>query len=200
MEEGDVPGNEPQLDLSVRELRRRLEEILARPKATRRDAEEAVEAAQAIADLMDAEERALRLVSGRADLSSPAERPPEILTGLTLHEAARAVLAQAGWPMHVRDLAVRVKTGLWHNPRGKDANAKQLALQLAARLPRHPEIFRRVAPNTFALAGWGDNPPRKERPKPLIGIFASDGTHAARDIDEELETILEDERNQWRSY
>jgi len=189
----------PDLDMSIRELRRSLEEILARPKVTRRDAEEAVEAAQAIADLMRAEERALRLIAARADGASRPERPPEILDGLTLHEAARAVLARAGWPMHVGELAVGVKARGWRNPRGRNADAKQLAQQLAARLPRYPETFRRVAPNTFALTEWGDNPPRKERPKPLIGIFASDGSLPARDSEEELEHYFDDERNQWRS-
>lgn len=190
------------LSKGLRELKDRLERIMARPKATPRDADEASEAAKALADLLRGEQRALRLLEGSAQ-----ERPrppasgatPNSLAGLTLHEAARSVLEDAGWPMHVRDLAVRVKAGAWRNPRGKNATAPQLAQQLAARLPRYPETFRRVAPNTFALTEWGDNPPRKERPKPLIGIIASGGEYAARDIDEELGIIFEDERNQWRS-
>lgn len=187
---------------SVDALKRRLEEILARPKVTSRDAEEAVEAAQIIADIIRCEERALRLLEHPAEhTKTPTARGrgEGPLAGLTLHEAARRVLAKAGWPMHVRDLAVRIKIGGWKNPRGKDAKPPQMAPQIAARLPRYPEIFRRFAPNTFGLTEWGDNPPLKERPKPLIGIFRSDGSLQAENIDEELEHYFDDERNQWRS-
>jgi hypothetical protein len=194
-------GGEPEVDMSIRELKRRLEEILARPKVTRRDAEEAVEAAQAIADLMRAEERALRLVAGgEGEARSPGPVQRRTLAGLTLHAAAEHVLRKYGWPMHVKELALTILSEGWTSPRARETTVPRLALQLASRLPRYPERFRRTAPNTFSLAEWGNDPPRKERPRPLIGIFASDGTHAARDIDQELETVFEDERNQWRSY
>lgn len=189
---------------SIDELKARLEEILARPKLTSRDAEEAVEAAQIIADLLRCEERALRLFedldpAGSSGTPTTHARSGSKLVGLTLHEAARRVLAEAGWPMHASDLAVRIKVGGWRSPRRKSATPAQLVAQLAARLPRYPETFRRVAPNTFALTEWGDNPPRAERPKPLIGVIKSDGSLPAADIDEELEHVYEDERNQWRS-
>jgi hypothetical protein len=101
--------------------------------------------------------------------------------------------------MHASDLAVRIKLDGWRNPRTKGGTSARLVAQLAARLPRYPETFRRVAPNTFALSEWGDNPPRAGRPKPLIGVMRSDGSLPAADLDEELEHVYDDERNQWRS-
>ncbi len=187
---------------SVDALKRRLEEILARPKVTSRDAEEAVEAAQIIADIIRCEERGLRLLehpAGHTKTPTARGRSEGPLAGLTLHEAARRVLAEAGWPMHVRDLAVRIKIGGWKNPRGKDVKPPQLAPQIAARLPRYPETFRRFAPNTFGLTEWGDSPPLRERPKPLIGIIKTSGEFSAENIDEELAHYFDDERNQWRS-
>ncbi len=188
---------------SVESLKRLLQEILARPKVTSHDADEAVEAAQIIADLIRCEERALRLLDQPAEHAETSAAGRRLdgrpLAGLTLHEAARRVLAKAGWPMHVRDLAVRIKIGGWKNPRGKDVKPPQLAPQIAARLPRYPETFRRFAPNTFGLTEWGDNPPLKQRPKPLIGIIKTSGEFSAENIDDELAHYFDDERNQWRS-
>lgn len=169
------PGSSEALTAGLAELKRRLEEIMSRPKATARDAEEAAEAAKALAELMRGEERALRLL--RATLPADRGREPVQpragglpLAGLSLHEAARRVLETAGWPMHVRDLGVRIKAGGWRHPRSTNARPDQIEYQLAARLPRHPETFKKFAPNTFGLAAWGDSPPRREAPKPRLGI------------------------------
>jgi hypothetical protein len=171
---------EPQVEGLTRgleELKRRLEEIMARPKATARDAEEAAEAARALADLLRGEERALRLLrsSGAAQTGArPARRPGALpLEGLTLHEAARRVLEAAGWPMHVRELGVRIKAGGWRHPRAAHPRPDQIEYQLAARLPRHPETFKKFGPNTFGLTAWGDTPPLPERPKPRLGLASS---------------------------
>lgn len=149
---------------------------MSRPKATARDAEEAAEAATALADLLRGEERALRLLRG-ASAAPPGGRSPHgpgalPLEGLTLHEAARRVLEAAGRPMHVRELGVRIKAGGWRHPRTAHAPPDRIEHQLAARLPRHPETFQRFGPNTFGLTAWGDAPPRRERPKPRLGLVS----------------------------
>ncbi len=194
-------ANPSALSISIDELKRKLEEILARPKVTRHDAEEAVEAAQAIADLMRAEERALRLIDGgsREAPSRSGSTTGGTLAGLTLHEAARRVLQEAGWPMHARDLAVRIKAGGWRHPRSKNARPDQIVFQLAARLPRYPEIFRRVAPNTFALAEWGDSPPRTERPQPRFGLFTGPGGNLSEWIGNHPEAPFEGADEPWPS-
>jgi hypothetical protein len=172
------PGSPDDLTAGLTELKRRLEEIMSRPKATVRDAEEAAEAAKALAELMRGEERALRLL-GTAPAADREPRPSVPrpgglpLEGLPLHEAARRVLETGAWPMHVRDLGVRIKAGGWRHPRSAKARPDQIEYQLAARLPRHPETFKKFAPNTFGLAIWGDSPPRTEAPKPHLGIPSS---------------------------
>ncbi len=156
-------------------LKERLEEIMRRPKVTPRDADEAGEAAKALADLLRGEERALRLLrAGGAASDDEETKQPYLLTGLTLHEAAQRVLEDAGWPMHVRELGTLIKTRGWRHPRSTNAPPDQIQFQLAARLPRHPDVFKKFAPNTFGLAKWGDSPPRTERPKPRLGLFGSD--------------------------
>jgi hypothetical protein len=167
------------------ELKRRLEGIMSRPKTTVRDAEEAAEAAKALADLLRGEERALRLLrtappeptpsTGTSDDAARAARPPggQHLDGLPLHEAARRVLETWGWPMHVEELGLRIKGGGWHHPRSRDAKPNQIQYQLAAQLPRHPETFRKFGPNRFGLARWGDSPPRTAAPKPRLGTPSS---------------------------
>lgn len=176
---------------------------MARPKATVRDAEEAAEAAKALAELMRGEERALRLlrVSTAPDPGTSRRAGPRRsglpLEGLSLHEAARRVLEHCGWPMHVRDLGVRIKSGGWRHPRSANPRPDQIQYQLAARLPRHPEIFKKFGPNTFGLAEWGDSPPRTERPKPRLGIFSSSGPFEHLEGDELMEAYFEDESNQW---
>jgi hypothetical protein len=167
------------------ELKRRLEEIIRRPTVTARDAEQAAEAARALADLLRGEERALRLLrtaaavsprtaegrgSDRAGERGPGQLP---LAGLTLHEAAYRVLSGCGWPMHARELGARIKAGGWRHPRSAKPRPDQIYYQLAARLPRHPETFRKLGPNTFGLTEWGDAPPKRQAPEPRLGTFRS---------------------------
>lgn len=188
-------------------LKERLEEIMRRPKVTSRDADEAAEAARALADLLRGRERALRVIG--AGEPSPAvdrdradtQQPGRSLAGLPLHEAARRVLARGGWPMHVRELGVAIKAGGWRHPRSTRARPDQIEYQLAARLPRHPETFRKFAPNTFGLTLWGDSPPRTERPKPRIGRMGHGPDHrgpSARELAEHPEEwydeMVRDER------
>jgi len=172
-----TPTGEASWGAELSALKERLEEIMRRPKATARDAEEAGEAAKALADLLRGEERALRLL--RSDATSPTAgdtagasqaKKPYLLAGLPLHEAAERVLEDSGWPMHVSELGDMIKVRGWRHPRSTNARPDQIRYQLAARLPRHPENFKKFAPNTFGLAKWGDSPPRTERPKPRLGI------------------------------
>jgi len=174
----EAGGAEEKPDTTLEDLKRRLEEIMRRPTVTARDAEEAAEAARALADLLRGEERALRVLgtarTEQHDSRPTAPRPGgPPLAGLTLHEAARRVLERWGWPMHVSELGVRIKGGGWRHPRSANPRPDQIEYQLAARLPRHPETFKRFALNTFGLAAWGDSPPRREAPKPRLGIFSS---------------------------
>ena len=190
------PGSPDAPTADLAELKRRLEEIMSRPKATVRDAEEAAEAAKALAELMRAEERALRLIGGRS--AAPVDgssRRPYLLTGLTLHRAAERVLDDSGWPMHVSELGTLIKVRGWHHPRSQHARPDQIQYQLAARLPRHPDVFKKFAPNTFGLASWGDSPPRTERPEPRLGLFASDGPFEPLEGDELMEAYSKDEAN-----
>jgi len=167
---------------------------MARPKATPRDAEDAREAAQALADLLRGEERAIRLLRSEVAPDRPGEGSDRyMLTGFPLHEAARRVLEDAGWTMHVHELGTRIKSRGWRHPRSTNARPDQIEFQLAARLPRHPDVFTRVAPNTFGLAKWGDSPPRAERPKPRLGIAASDGPFERLDGYELMEDYFKDE-------
>jgi len=171
---------------------------MSRPKTTVADAEDAAEAARALADLLRGEARALRLLRD-AETADPTREPSEPrpgglpLAGLTLHEAAHRVLETAGWPMHVHDLGVRIKAGGWRHPRSTNPSPDQIEYQLAARLPRHPEVFKKFGPNTFGLTAWGDSPPRREAPKPRLGIFRSPpGTPSARWLAEHPEEWYDD--------
>ena len=172
MSERDADRQEsPAWTAELSALKERLEEILRRPKVTAREAEEAGEAAKALADLLRGEERALRLLRTEGVTPDAAEaKRPYVLTGLSLHEAAQRVLEDSGWPMHVSELGDVIKVRGWRHPRSTNARPDQIRYQLAARLPRHPEVFKKFAPNTFGLAKWGDSPPRSERPRPRLGI------------------------------
>lgn len=111
-------------------------------------------------------------LEGRADrLLSRADRDPvkpESFHGMPLQEAAYQVLLVVNEPLHVRELAARIKAGGWRHPRS-EGRPEQLAQQLAARLPRYPE-FKRVRPNTFGLAQWAEPSPAASRgPRALFG-------------------------------
>jgi hypothetical protein len=177
-------------------LKARLEEIVGRPGLSSLDAEEAAEAAQAIADLIRSRDRALRVLERPAD--EPPPRPRETLEGLPLREAAREVLRREGRPIHAKELGQLIYGAGWRNPR-RAIDRERISFQLAARLGGDPD-FVRWAPNTWALAEQGFVEPSKNPPKPLLGIFRSPpGSPPAAEIDDELATMIDDERNAWRS-
>lgn len=177
-------------------LKSRLEEIVARPGLTSRDAEEAAEAALAIADLIRSRDRALRVLEGPAD--EPPPRAREALEGLPLREAAREVLRREGRPIRARELGELIYEAGWRNPRGA-RDRTRIVHQLSARLGPDPD-FVRWLPGMWALREHGFVEAPKNPPKPLLGIFRSPpGSPPAAEIDEELATMMDDERNAWRS-
>jgi hypothetical protein len=91
------------------------------------------------------------------------------------------VLEEAGQPLHAKELGSRIKARGWKHPRGAPS-PNQIVYQLAARLPRHPHRFRRVAPNTFGLAKWEDDVGPRAPRKPALALFKGPGGSTARDI------------------
>lgn len=177
-------------------LKSRLEEIVARPSLTSRDAEEAAEAALAIADLIRSKDRALRVLEGPVE--EPPGRPRETLEGLPLREAAREVLRREGRPIRARELGELIYEAGWKNPRGAPDRAR-IVHQLSARLGPDPD-FVRWLPGMWALREQGFVETPKVRPKPTFPLFRSPpGTPPAADIDDELATIMEDDLYSWRS-
>ena len=157
-------------------MREQLESVLSAPPRTAVEAERAARAAEALAAYLRLEDNVGALL--RAD-EPGLGRTEDSLRGLTLHEAARRVLDQAEIPLHARELGKRIKAGGWTHKRSKNPRADQIVYQLAARLPRYPEVFARVAPNTFALVAWGAP---STRPRPRVGLFGGEGKPAGRDI------------------
>jgi hypothetical protein len=119
------------------------------------------------------------------------------LRGMTLHDAAERVLEDAGVPLHVRELGARIKAGGWRHPRSV-ARPDQILYQLAARLPRHPDRFRRVAPNTFALAKWDQEGHRPRGRTPHVPLFRGSGEPVGRRIGESDDHVS-GEDFAWRS-
>jgi HB1, ASXL, restriction endonuclease HTH domain len=178
-------------------LRMALEEIVRRPINSPRDAEQAREAADAIGQYLQWEANARRLL--QRVQGDPGEAPsPESLQGLTLHEAARRVLQEAGRPLYVKDLGTRIKAGGWRHPRSENARPDLIFFQLAARLPRHGDTFERVAPNTFALVEWSGRPPGSADPRPATGLFDGPGDPIGAAIAESDEAITSRD-SAWRS-
>jgi hypothetical protein len=176
------------------EVKEEMQRILGRPVEDASSADRAREAAEILAEYHRLTERARRLseeghARGRSEGRS--------LAGLTLHEAARRVLEDAGVPLHARELGARIKAGGWRHPRSARARSDQIVYQLAARLPRHPQTFRRIGPNTFGLVVWGsEGPPKRQRPR--TGVFTGPGGAIARRIGESDEPVSEREAA-WRS-
>jgi hypothetical protein len=171
-----------------------LNALLRKPVRTPQDAERAARAAEALGELLRAEDKAERILSGEStDRSAQAG---ENLSGKTLQDAAEAVLEEAGKPLHAKELGQRIKARGWNHPRGKPSRPDQIVYQLAARLPRYPERFRRVAPNTFGLTKWADAPPRPAR-RPKVGLFHGPGGDVGRQIGESPNEPAE--ADSWRS-
>ncbi|MDQ3770846.1 MAG: winged helix-turn-helix domain-containing protein [Actinomycetota bacterium] len=153
-------------------LKKRLESSVARPIGSPEDAEKAARAAEALAEYLRAEKL--------AEAALAPERPGQAagpLAELTLQDAAERVLDAAGIPLHVKELGRKIKAGGWSHPRSKRARPDQINFQLAARLPRHPDRFVRVAPNTFGLLSWATG---SERPRPRLAVFKGPQDGAAR--------------------
>jgi hypothetical protein len=149
------------------------------------------EAAGVLVELIRLEGRARRLIEAHGSRTS-RDGAKDFAT-LTLHEAARRVLEEEGRPLHARELGARIKARGWRHPRSQSPRPDQIVFQLAARLPKHPDVFRRVAPNTFALASWDESPPRPAR-KPRLGIFRGPGLPISEEIGERPEAPFEDEK------
>ena len=175
------------------DLRQRLEAVLRRPKESPEDAERAARAAEALAALMRATEMAERALA--PDLRRPVSPRTGDLARLTLHDAAAVVLEEAGAPLHVRELGKRIKARGWVHKRSANPSSDQIEYQLAARLPRHPDRFKRVAPNTFALAEWSDA--ARPNVQPRFGLFRGPGGRIAAQIGESPDEPLK--AAAWRS-
>jgi hypothetical protein len=172
------------------EVRSRLEELRSQPVESPADARIVEEAARLLGELADVETRARRWTE---EIANPTRG--EGLAGLPLRKAARRVLEEAGVPLHARELGARIKARGWRHPRSPNAPEGRIMFQLAALLPRHPDLFRRVGPNTFALAEWEDGPIRK-RPAPRLGLFRGPGRAIGRSIGESEDPLSEE---LWRS-
>lgn len=165
-------------------LRRRLDDLVKRPITSPDEGRLVEEAARLLTMLLEIEQRVADLEGGNKPAARVAEQAPGYgandFTSLPLHEAARRVLGEAGFPMHSRDLAVRLIARGWRG-RGPDRpKPARLADQLAARLPRHPAFFVRVRPNTFALVGMDLD---AKRPVPRLGVFEGPVGFSAADLD-----------------
>lgn len=177
------------------ELKERLEGILRFPAATVADAERAAQAAEALATYLRLEEHVSHLLGERDDRDHAEQSADEPLKGMTLHHAAEQVLEEAKVALHVRELGKRIKAGGWTHKRSANPRPDQILYQLAARLPRHPDVFVRVAPNTFALREWTYD--AKEQPRPRLGLFGGAGKTSAREIGDRPDMAAAS--GEWRS-
>lgn len=177
----------------IEEILSPLKAVLAEPPASRSQAEKASRAAQLMADYFALLEQVRELTKGTG-LQSPLDQD---LSGLALHEAARHVLADAGRPLHARELGRRIKERGWRHPRSTNARPEQIVFQLAARLPRYPETFQRVARNTFALTEWEGSTAPTQRPPPRLGTFTGGGQAVGELIGSSDEPFAQGES--WRS-
>lgn len=160
------------------EVEKELAALVRAPIRSPADAERAARAAEALAEVLRAAEKARRALSKEPD--SVATTPAGSLAGKTLHYAAAVVLEEAGRPLHAKELGSRIKARGWTHPRGGASRPEQIVYQLAARLPRHSDRFRRVAPNTFALTKWGDDVGPRAAGKPRIALFKGPGGSTGR--------------------
>lgn len=175
-------------------VRERLEELIQQPVDSFASAAQVAKAAEALAEIIRAEEEASR-VFGIAPLKEPTRTiSSHDLAGMTLHDAAETVLRDAGIPLHVRELGKRIKARGWTHPRSSRPRPDQILYQLAARLPRHPRVFNRVAPNTFALVDW--ETVASSRVRPRFGLFKGPGGVAAETGEHPERTF---EGTTWRS-
>lgn len=149
---------------------------VAEAAAILRDHHRLVARARAVLGEDDAPERAGAGVLARVgehapayDAGQPYRYDPALITHQrSLHEMVRVLLEAMERPMHVRAIAAHIRGSGWRSPRGGADTPGKLEAQIASRLVKHPDLFERVAPNTFGLAGW----PRYEpRAKALFPVF-----------------------------
>lgn len=176
------------------ELRDELENVIRNPYLSADDAERAARAASAIAAYLRADEIARRALKGAPESEKIANADMSF-AGLTLHEAAERVLEEAGVPLHVKDLGKRIKARGWRHRRAV-SRPDQINYQLAARLPRHGDVFIRVAPNTFALVRWGEGRSKGAPVAPRTGLFRGPGGAIGASLGERSEEVAE---SAWRS-
>lgn len=176
------------------DLAEKLSALLRQPVRTPEDAQRAARVADALADLLRASQRAERLLG----IPSPGALQGDSgsLAGKALQDAAEAVLEVAGKPLHAKEIGRRVKARGWTHARGTPSRPDQIVYQLAARLPRFPHRFKRVAPNTFALVKWDDGTVAAAR-KPKTSLFRGPGGDLARRIGENPDEPAE--ASKWRS-
>ena len=175
------------------DLRDELEELVKGHFSSADDAERAARAASALAAYLRADEMAQHAV--RAPGANSAANAGMSFEGLSLHVAAERALEQAGVPLHVKELGRRVKARGWKHQRPV-SRPDQINYQLAARLPRHDDVFIRVAPNTFALVRWGEGRSKGALAKPRTGLFRGPGGAIGASLGERSEEVVE---SAWRS-
>jgi site-specific DNA-cytosine methylase len=168
-------------DEIMSDLTEKLSALLRKPIRSPEDAQQAAQVADALADLLRASQRAERLL-GFAPPGAPRSENAS-LAGKALQDAAEAVLEAAGKPLHAKEIGRRVKARGWTHARGTPSRPDQIVYQLAARLPRFPHRFKRIAPNTFALAKW-DEGAADTATKPRTSLFRGPGGDVARQIGE----------------
>ena len=173
-------------------LRDELEDMVKGPFSSPAEAERAARAAAALAAYLRADEDAERIIRG--ELAPTRVREDGAFDSLTLHDAAERVLEEAGVPLHVKELGIRIKARGWRHRRST-GGPDQINYQLAARLPRHPDVFVRVAPNTFGLVRWGSRPSRR-RGVPSLGTFSGPGGPTGSSLGERADEVAE---ARWRS-
>lgn len=178
--------------MSLSRLKEDLVALMRQPPQSADDAERAARAAEALAAYIRAEEGAELVLSEQSTDAAPDQGS---LAGLTLHDAARRVLETAGIPLHVKELGRRIKAGGWRHKRSRKARPEQINYQLAARLPRHPDVFRRVSPNTFGLARWDVR--RTEKVRPRTALFRGPGGEHAALLGDRADEVIE--IHEWRS-
>lgn len=162
--------------------REELEELVSGPFASPEDAERAARAAEALAAYLRADQAAMAILKGGSVAGMEADEG-SAFSSLTLHDAAERVLEEAGVPLHVKELGKRIKAHGWKHRRSV-SRPDQINYQLAARLPRHSDVFVRIAPNTFALKRWGTSRAAQAPVKPRLGLFKGPGGAVGRSIGE----------------
>jgi phosphate uptake regulator len=84
-------------------------------------------------------------MSDSEDLGTKVNIPAELrFVGMTIPEAAATVLAEVGQPMRAAEIWERMKGG------GMTIASSRPVTTVVASLSRHPDMFERTGPNTFA--------------------------------------------------